>query len=817
MKVSYEWLKRYIALDRTPDEIEEALTLIGFEVEEVIEKGLPKLEHVVVGEILSREPHPNADRLGICQVQVDSAGTEKRIVCGATNYKVGDRVPVALPGAVLPGNFKIKKSKLRGEVSEGMMCSGKELGLSEDGAGLLILEQRPEPGTPLNEVYPDGDVIFDVEVTPNRPDCLSHVGIARELGAYFGLPLRYPEIGHNFESAETSEAGDLLRSVAVEAEDGCPHYTVHLIAGVKVGPSPDWLKRAIEAIGLRPINNVVDITNYVLHELGQPLHAFDVKKITGRKLIVRRAENGEKIVTLDEKERTLSERMLVIADEEKPLVVAGVMGSVDAEVDETTTDIALESAWFEPRSVRRTSRRLGLSTDSSYRFERGVDPFNLVFAAQRAADLILEIAGGHLAGPMIEVGGEPPVRSEIKISQRFIEQKAGFSIEEKRVSEIFRALELEARRRMDDEEGLYWTVQVPGFRSDLEAPIDLVEELIRIHGTDKIPASEVRAPGIIARDDPMFRYNSRAADYLVGQRFVECVNYTLRSADEMKTWFSEAGVMTLGLANPLSADQSHLRWSLIPGLLDNIQLNQARKTGANRFFEIGRVFRDCEGKVCELNAVAFCIVNDEKQTLWMRREPADFYHARSHVEALAAIAGFDLSRCDFGPVPGSNLSWQEGHSASVSNLAEGFEARMGLLSPFLLRERGIDGTVVAGVFTFLAHKLPEEKPRQFRRVSAYPAAERDLALVVPRDMPAEAVRRALAGVAEKAAGEKFSVESVVPFDVYEGKGLPEGKKSLAFALTFRAMDRTLTDDEVNQVFTAIQERVTEETGYAVRK
>lgn len=817
MKVSYQWLKNYIDLERTPAEVEEALTLIGFEVEGVEETGLPELEHVVVGEVLSREPHPNADRLSVCNVLVDTAGTEKRIVCGAQNYKVGDRVPVALPGAVLPGNFKIKKSKLRGEPSEGMMCSGKELGLGEDGAGLLILEQRPEPGTAINEVFPDGDIIFDVEVTPNRPDCLSHLGIARELSAYFGLDLTYPELSHNFSAKRQEDAGMLLHSVAVESEETCPHYTVHLIKGVKVGPSPAWLTRALESIGLRPINNVVDITNYVLHELGQPLHAFDVAKIAGRKLVVRQAANGEKIVTLDEKERTLSERMMVIADEEKPLVVAGVMGSVDAEVDDGTTDIALESAYFDPSSIRWTSRRLGLSTDSSYRFERGVDPFNLTFAAQRAVDLILELAGGELVGSTIEVGGEPVVRDEIAIKQSFIDQKCGFSIAADRIDEIFRSLELEARRETDENDDYFWTVQVPGFRSDLEAPIDLVEELIRIHGTDKIPSSRVFAPGLISEDHPVFRYNERAAHYLVGQRFSECLNYSLRSAEELRTWFSEASAGTLGLANPLSADQSHLRWSLIPGLLDNIKLNQARKTGASRFFETGRIFRDCDGKACELNAVAFCIVNDEKGRSWMKREPADFYLAKSHIEALSRLAGVDLSEAEFGPVAMNNLAWQDGHSAAVGGLELGFEARMGLISPFLLKSLGIEGTVVAGVFSFLPQKLPSETSHQFRPISPFPAAERDLALVVGEDVPAGTVRSALQRVARKAAGTHFQVEAVEPFDVYRGKGLPEGRKSLAFALTFRAPDRTLTDEEVNAVFKTIQEQIVQEADYQIRQ
>lgn len=814
MKVSYEWLKEYIDLDRSASEIEEALTLIGFEVEEVVETGLPDLPHVVVGEVLSRDPHPNADRLSVCRVAVDTAGTEATIVCGAQNYKVGDRIPVALPGAVLPGNFKIKTSKLRGERSEGMLCSGKELGMSEDGAGLLILEQRPEVGMSINEAFPDNDLVFDVEVTPNRPDCLSHVGIARELAAYFGLTLRYPEVKGNFESFEGN--GTAIFSGVEVNTDECPHYTAHVISGVRIAPSPKWLQRRLETVGLRPINNVVDITNFVLMELGQPLHAFDAAKIEGRRLIVRQAGNGEKVRTLDDKERTLSERMMVIADAAKPLVIAGVMGTVDAEVDDSTTDIVLESAYFRPGSVRFASRRLGLTTDSSYRFERGVDPSNLVFAAQRAADLILEIAGGRLAGPRIEVGKKPEIRNEIQITRKFIDQRCGFTIEDARVEEIFSALELEASAR-EDENGVFWTVEIPSFRADLNQPIDLIEELIRIHGTDKIPAGDVWAHGIIAQDHPAYTFNTKASDYLVGQHFTECVNYSLRSGSELKTWYSQAAVENLALANPLSSDQTHLRWSLVPGLLGNLKLNQDRKTGVSRLFETGRVFRELEDGVCEVTSVSFVILNDPRQSTWLARENADFYHARKYVEVLARLAGIDLAAEEVHPIALGSSAWQEGQSAAVGELAGGFEGRMGLISPFLLRSYDIEGSVIAGVLEILPSRLEAPRPVPvYRPFSAFPAAERDLGLVVADDLPAETVRRTLWATGREIAGSKFAVEAVECFDVYRGKGLPEGKKSLAFSLVFRATDRTLTDDEVNGVFSGIQEKITAETEFTIR-
>ncbi|MCB1120812.1 MAG: phenylalanine--tRNA ligase subunit beta, partial [Verrucomicrobiae bacterium] len=426
-------MKNYVDLsDKSVDQIEYALTMVGFEVEGLRDTGLPDLPKVVVGEVLSRDQHPDADRLGVCNVNVGEV-EPLQIVCGASNYKVGDRVPVALVGARLPGDFKIKASKLRGVESFGMMCSPRELGLGDDHAGLMILEDRPEIGKPINEVFTDSDTVFDIEVTPNRPDCLSHLGIARELAAYFGKAFSYPKLNLDFDGIRNSVEPALISGVEVAAPDDCPNYYAHSIRGVKIGSSPDWLKRYLESVDQRPINNIVDITNFVLLELGQPLHAFDANKIGGKKIVVRRARPEEKITTLDDKQRKLNPEMLVIADAEKPLVVAGVMGSVDAEVDDNTVDIVLESAYFDPSGIRKTSRTLGLSSDSSYRFERGVDPNGANFAALRAIELILGMAGGELVGPVFQAGSEPLVEREIELKPQYIRDVAGFEIPDSKI------------------------------------------------------------------------------------------------------------------------------------------------------------------------------------------------------------------------------------------------------------------------------------------------------------------------------------------------------------------------------------------------
>ena len=409
MKISLNWLRDYVALDASHDEISRAITFLGFEVEGVVSTGAPKLDNVVVGEILTRAKIPNLKKeISLCTVDVGPAGGVKSIICGAPNCDPGHRVPVALPGAVLPGGFTITQAKKYGHESQGMLCGPDEIGLPA-GTGLLLLEGKPALGTPINEILPPGDTVFDLEITPNRPDCQSHLGIARELAAWFKLPLLYPQEKFRGDVSAAAERSDLLYAVRVEAPVDCPLYTAHVITGVKVGPSPDWMQRRLSAVGLRPINNIVDVGNYVMLETGQPLHAFDARKLGGAQIVVRHAAEGETLTTLDGKERTLTSRMLVIADATKPVVIAGIMGGENSGVSADTTDLVLECAIFNRHSTRATSRALGLSSDSSYRYERGVDPHGTLEAAWRAIDLILATAGGSVVGPELKIGGEVPV------------------------------------------------------------------------------------------------------------------------------------------------------------------------------------------------------------------------------------------------------------------------------------------------------------------------------------------------------------------------------------------------------------------------
>jgi phenylalanyl-tRNA synthetase beta chain len=816
VKISLNWIRDYVALDAPVEEVTRAITFLGFEVEHVAAHGAPPLEHVVVGEVLTREKHPNADKLSVCTVDIGPAGGVRTIVCGAQNYKVGDRVPVALPGAVLPGDFRIKQSKIRGQLSDGMMCSGAELGIGEDQSGLLILEGRPDLGAPINAVLPPGDTVFDVEITPNRPDCLSHLGLARELAAWFRKPLVYPQEAFRGDVGGAQSA--LFTSVSVENTEDCPLYSAHLVTGVKVGPSPAWMQERLRAVGLRPINNIVDVGNYVMLECGQPLHAFDARKIAGGRLVVRRASDGERIRTLDGKDRVLSARTLVIADATGPLVVAGVMGGEHSGVDESTTAVVLESAIFRASSVRWTSRALGLSSDSSYRFERGVDPHSAVEAAWRAIDLIVQTSGGAAAGPVCVVGGDVPWRREIAVSSAFVAERLGFQIPAAEMRAALESLDLIVTR--EDalaHGGAQWTVSVPSWRDDLDRPIDLVEEVLRIHGTERIPKAPVASLGLPAEDDPVVIFNRRASDYLVGHDFNECVNLTLRPGPELTKWVSQTAAAELALSNPFVADQSHLRPSLVMGLLDSLLLNQSRGVAACRLFETGRIFVENNGRNLECAAVAFVIAPDPSRR-WMRREEPDFYSAKHHVSAVAALAGVDLGREAPEPVPGPGFGWQPGHSVSCGSHERGWVARFGLVSLALLRAHGIEVPVLAGHFSILPEKLSAAAARpRYRDFSPFPAALRDIALTVDSAAPAEGVRGAVQAIAAEAAAGRFAVEAVEVFDVYEGKGLPEGKKSLALSLAFRSDLRTLTDEEVNAVLHAVQEKVAATTAYQLRK
>ncbi|HVU18159.1 MAG TPA: phenylalanine--tRNA ligase subunit beta [Candidatus Didemnitutus sp.] len=823
MRISLNWLKDYLNLDGiSADQISHAITFLGFEVEGVVHTGFAPLANVVVGEIRTRDKHPNADKLSVCTVDVGSVhGGVRTIVCGAPNCDAGRRVPVALPGAVLPGDFKIKSSKIRGQASDGMMCAPDELGLGAEHAGLLILDPAAPIGAPLHEVLPPGDTVFDLEITPNRPDALSHIGIARELAAWFRRDLTFPTATRHPFSAERRL--DILADIRVDEPTDCPLYVGVAIAGVKVGPSPSWMQARLQAVGLRPINNLVDVGNYVMLELGQPLHVFDAKKIGGRKIVVRRAADGEKLVTLDGKERALNSRMLVIADESKPMVVAGIMGGASAEVDESTTDVVVEAAYFRPQSVRWTSKHLGLGSDSSYRFERGVDSHGTLEAAQRAVDLLVATAGGTVSGRPVVVGGGAPWSREISLTPDFVRQRLGFDISDEEIAAALQALGLGIVGEGESTPSfgrpqVEWTVDIPSHRGDLDRPIDLVEEVLRLYGTDRVPAAPSVGPALVdGDDDPIAVFNRKVTEYLVGQNFHECVNLTLRSGKELKEWVSAAAAQELALANPFVEDQSHLRPSIILGLLESLRLNQSRGNFVSRLCETGRVFVENAGAVTECVAVGFVIAHSDKNPSWLARPAPDFFAVKRHIEILASLGGVDLSNEEFSAGQNAYWGWQEGHSALAGELENGWAVRFGLINLAMSRSLGLEGQIWAGTLVLTPAYLAgrDRHRRRYQDFSPFPPALRDLALVVEAGRSAGELRRTLLATARKAT-TGFEIERVEVFDVYQGNNLPAGKKSLAFSLTFRSPHRTLTDDEVNNVFRQIQGDIVADGSIAIR-
>lgn len=817
MKISLSWLRQYVSLTHSPSAIEEALTLIGFEVEGVEKSGCPPLSQVVVGEVVERARHPDADRLSVCRVRVSASEEPVQIVCGASNFREGDRVPVALPGAVLPGDFKIKKSKLRGVASEGMMCSARELNLGEDHSGLLILESRPEVGTPVNDVLPPEDVIFDVEVTPNRPDCLSHLGIARELAAFFDLPLQYPEVrGPDLAglAAESASQPHLLNEVKIEDSDGCPRYTAWSVRGVKVGQSPEWLQERLRAVGLRPINNVVDVTNFVLLETGQPLHAFDAARIRGQKLTVRAAFAGEKLLTLDEKERTLISTDLVIADEERALVLAGIMGAVDAGVSAETCDVVLEVAAFDPSRIRATARRIGLSTDSSYRFERGVDPFGLHYTALRCLDLLQECAGGDFQCAPIERGSLPISEVEICIHPDEVRRFIGFEVSDDAIESAWSRLELDVVRGDDDEP---WRVGVPTFRGDLLRRADLMEEFLRIHGTDKIPSGGLSAaPPSVLPDHPADTLGRQWRQFLVARGFAEAYHYSLRDAGEVTQWAGHSAADALELANPLASDQSHLRNTLLGGLLDTLRHNYGRNRGDFRFFEVGRIFREVGDEIREYLAVALVVLEPARERAWNRRSPSDFFSVRQWIDTLVAksvaAAGDMLYQSDqLSPM------WDTERAGRKGMAGEGWQVEAGYLSAAVVKKWGLRDPVLAAEFLLDPAVSNTRQASRYQPVSVHPPAVKDLAVLVQSGRPAGLVQQELLKLAGETCGGDFAVEAVEQFDLYEGEGLPAGQKSLGFSIVYRSAVRTLDEKEVGVAFNALQKAVDASGQMAVRR
>jgi phenylalanyl-tRNA synthetase beta chain len=807
MNVSYRWLRELAPdLSAPPGELSDHLAARGFPVEDLhsLAEGL---EGMVVARVQTVRPHPNADRLRICEV--DGGNGVVQVVCGAPVVKEGAFYPLAPVGSTLPGGMEIRQAKLRGEVSVGMLCSERELGLGRDHQGIMELEGTFSPGEPLVGALGLDDVRMEVEVTPNRPDLLSHLGVAREAAPGGDASLRLPEIpGEDPEAVRSVEEAPLVEDTR-EAEAGgvririqdpelCPRYLGLVIRGVKVGPSPSWLQTRLRAAGARPINNVVDATNYVLLELGQPLHAFDLDRIEESTIVVRKAEEGEEIRTLDGELRKLAGGMLAICDARRPAAVAGVMGGEDSEVADATTDLLLECALFKPASVRSTRKALGLSTDASYRFERGVDPEGMERALRRVARIILATAGGRVEGPILDVRPGAFRRTTLSFRLSRVEQILGVPFTGDQVRALLEPLGF----RVGDESDGALPVEVPGFRSwDVTREVDLVEEVARTHGYENFPDTlNPFRPGSVP-DHPLFRLEDRLRGELTAWGLLEAQTPA----------FAPEGEGEVELLNPISAEERFLRRSLLPALLRRLERNLARGNRDVRLFELGTAFeKGNEGELPREHPHLAVVLHGRRAPEHWSADPGevDLWEVKGILEAVVRVV--EPEGWKVAPAVGTEAAFVDPGQAFVITDSGGTAVGSG----GRILPSGLDLPAWAGALWGLEVRLPWEPEIRdrvgFTPLPTHPGVERDLALLIPEG---RTVGEVLTLVRER--GGPHLRESRV-FDVYRGKGVDEGFRSVAVRLRFRADDRTLRDQEVDDVIRSLTRTLEEELRVGLR-
>ena len=808
MKVTYNWLKQYVDFDSTPEELTEQLTMIGLEVEGV-EKVSGGFENIVVAEVLEKKQHPDADRLSLCQVN-DGEGV-RQIVCGATNFEVGSKVPLALPGCEMPTEpgekpFKIKVGKIRGVESCGMMCSAKELGISDDADGLLLLPREAKVGQPFAEHLgrTGDDVVYDLEVTPNRPDWNSVIGIASELSALTGQPLRVPEIP---ELQTEDESASALVDVRLDNPEHCPRYNARVVRGVKVGPSPDWLRNTLELVGIRSINNVVDVTNYVMLETGQPLHAFDYHLLAKKEgadkpvIVVRDAADGEKFTTLDEKEHELLSDALLIADQTKGVALAGIMGGLNSEIGDGTEDVLIECAYFKPQNIRATGKRLAISTDASYRFERGCDPNCCDWVSQRTAQLILETAGGRLAKGCVDAYPAPVEPAEISLRFAKTDQLLGLSVPADQQVVSLKGLGLEETARDGDKSA---TFRIPTARVDLKREVDLIEEVVRIFGVDKVPSTPPRGCVGSHPFDAKHDAFEEIRSILTGLGLSEAQTQTLVSGEAA----SILGIPPVALEYPLSSEQDKLRTSLLPGLANVLQHNANHDTSDVAMFEIGRVFCDEDGAATEgwrlgiaLTGRRFLPFHDGEN----RDAINEFADLKGIIEEFAEQ--FGMRGVSYVRDEKAGEFFVESGSVRLGNKAV---ATLGQLSPLLARRHDLKHPVFFAEFDLDLALQRRTTKRSFKSLPAFPGTRRDIAMIVSEDTTHDAV------LASTRKAKPKHLESVELFDVYRGEGVGEGSKSVAYAFHYRSPEGTLKDKQVDAVHEKVIEQLRGDLNATIR-
>jgi phenylalanyl-tRNA synthetase beta chain len=803
MRVSMKWLRELVDVDLPLEAFVDLLDMTGTKVEAVHTIGTA-LEGVVVGHILTKERHPDAETLWV--TTVDVGGPEPlTIVCGAQNFEAGDRVPVAAVGTTLPNGVTIKKAKLRGIVSEGMNCSATELGIGSDASGLLILPADALVGMPFAQYHGMADTVLELEVTPNRPDCLSMVGVAREVGAVTGHTARVPAVSVD----ESGDAAEASVSVTIDDPSLCPRYTARLVRGVKVGPSPAWLAERVAATGTRPINNVVDVTNLVMFELGQPLHAFDAGTLglhDGKRAIaVRLALAGETLTTLDGQERALASDTLVISDPSGAVALAGVMGGLATEVTDATFDVLLESACFDPSSTGRTGRRLALISEASMRFERGVDANGCVAALDRAASLLAEVAEGTVAPGVVDEYPRPALPAVVTLRVSRLNALLGTALERAGIAGILERLGLEVAGSADE-----LTVTVPTFRPDLGREVDLIEEVVRVHGMGKVPSTMPAGRGRVGGLTEDQKRRERVGVALRGAGLNEAITWSFADpTDAERTgWVFGPDETPVRLLNPMSADQSLLRFSTLPGLIRAVADNRRKGVADVHLYEIGSVWWTAPGRKQpkERAVVAGVLAGSWNRPGW--NDPAvalDVFDMKGVVESVIEELGIARFKLRAAELP----HLQPGRSAEVL-IGSDVVGWLGEVHPAVLASYECAGPVAAFEVQLKPLLKAARDVTPFVDLPRYPGVKMDLAIVVPDGVPAERVEQAV-----RSAGGKL-LDEVRLFDAYRGDGVAPGHTSLAFSLVYRHPDHTLTDEEVATLHEKVVRKVTSAVGGQLR-
>ena len=808
MKISYNWLKEYINIDLDANVVAKYLTDTGLEVEgiETVESVKGGLKGIVIGEVLTKDQHPNADRLSITTVDIGQENS-LQIVCGAPNVEAGQKVPVATIGTVLYSgeeSFKIKKGKIRGEVSEGMICAEDEIGLGDSHEGIMVLDAKAKSGQSASEYFNiESDIVFEIGLTPNRSDAMSHIGVARDLAAVLhhnniDCKLEFPDISSFKEGSE--------KGFSIEVKDykACPRYAGLNLENITVSSSPDWLKKKLTSIGLTPINNVVDITNFVLHETGQPLHAFDASKIKNQKVIVQQLAENTKFTTLDEQERKLSSKDLIICNgDNEPMCLAGVFGGIDSGVSNSTTSIFLESAYFNPVSVRKTAKRHSLSTDASFRFERSVDPNLVIYALKRAANLLAEICGASISSNISDLYPEKINNTSLTLNYDKVDSLIGEKIDRNQITSILKDLDIDVETENDTQIEL----SIPPYRIDVTREEDVIEEILRIYGYNNICIpKQIKSSISYSKKPNSHDLQNAISDLLSSNGFSECMNNSLSKSSYSKLIDEIDEKKQITLLNPLSQELDGMRQSMLFSGLENISYNLNRKASDLSFYEFGNTYHLENGKYVENRKLILLATGNESFENWdSPSKQKDFFWMKKRVEHI-------LRRLGISNIKGktSDLSYlDDAFSFTIKN---DVVASFGSVSSPLLSKFGIKNEVLYAEIEWglLTERLKHNNTK-YKEINKFPAVRRDLALLLDKDIKFSTLNN----IAKQT--ENKLLKSVNLFDVYEGDKLPKGKKSYAMSFALESSEKTLTDKEIDKVMSNLIQSFEQKVGAEVRK